>query len=70
MKKTYEQKIHYRVVIEGDYIVGNLRDEDLYQTPEDAHTEVIEHLYENFPEILDDPDLMKIELTNLQTEEE
>lgn len=69
MEKTYEQRIHYRVVIEGDYTVCNMWEEDLYQAPEEAHDEVIEHLYENFSEILNDPDL-EIELTSLRTKEE
>ena len=69
MEKTYRQKIHYRVVIEGDYSVCDLWDEDLYQAPEEAHDNVIEHLYENFAEILNSPKF-KIELSNLRTEEE
>ena len=69
MEKTYEQRIHYRVVIEGDYTVCNMWEEDLYQAPDEAHDQVIEHLYENFPEILNDPKF-KIELSDLRTEEE
>lgn len=69
MEKTYQQKIHYRVVIEGDYSVGNMWDEDLYQTPEEAHDNVLEHLYENFTEILNSPKF-KIELSDLRTKEE
>ena len=69
MEKTYEQRIHYRVVIEGDYTVCNMWEEDLYQAPDEAHDQVIEHLYENFSEILNDPKF-KIELSNLRTEEE
>lgn len=69
MEKTYEQKIHYRVVIEGDYTVGNMWEEDLYQAPDETHDQVIEHLYENFSEILNDPKF-KIELSDLRTEEE
>ena len=69
MEKTYLQKIHYRVVIEGDYSVCNMWDEDLYQAPEEAHDNVLEHLYENFGEILNSPKF-KIELSDLRTEEE
>ena len=69
MEKTYQQKIHYRVVIEGDYSVCNMWDEDLYQAPEEAHDNVLEHLYENFTEILNSPKC-KIELSDLRTEEE
>ena len=69
MEKTYEQRIHYRVAIEGDYTVCNMWEEDLYQAPDEAHDQVIEHLYENFSEILNDPKF-KIELSNLRTEEE
>ena len=69
MEKTYRQKIHYRVVIEGDYSVCDMWDEDLYQAPEEAHDNVLEHLYENFTEILNSPKF-KIELSDLRTEEE
>ena len=69
MEKTYQQKIYYRVVIEGDYSVCNMWDEDLYQAPEEAHDNVLEHLYENFDEILNSPKF-KIELSDLRTEEE
>lgn len=69
MEKTYLQKIHYRVVIEGDYSVCNMWDEDLYQAPEEARDNVLEHLYENFSEILNSPKF-KIELSDLRTEEE
>jgi hypothetical protein len=69
MEKTYQQKIHYRVVIEGDYSVGNMWDEDLYQAPEEAHDNVLEYLYENFTEILNSPKF-KIELSDLRTKEE
>lgn len=69
MEKTYEQRIHYRVVIEGDYTVCNMWEEDLYQAPDEAHDQIIEHLYENFSEILNDPKF-KIELSDLRTEEE
>jgi hypothetical protein len=69
MEKTYRQKIHYRVVIEGDYSVCDMWDEDLYQAPEEAHDNVLEHLYENFAEILNSPKF-KIELSDLRTEEE
>ena len=68
MEKTYEQRIHYRMVIEGDYTVCNMWEEDLYQAPDEAHDQVIEHLYENFSEILNDPKF-KIELSDLRTEE-
>lgn len=69
MEKTYRQKIHYRVVIEGDYSVCDMWDEDLYQAPEEAHDNVLEHLSETFAEILNSPKF-KIELSDLRTEEE
>lgn len=69
MEKTFTQRIHYRVVIEGEYSVGDMWEEDLYQTPEEAHDNVLEYVYENFNELLDRPN-SKIELTNLRTEEE
>lgn len=69
MEKTYTQRIRYRVVIEGDYIVDEMCKEDLYQTPEEAHDLVIEHMYENFSELIHNPSF-KLELTDLRTEEE
>ena len=69
MKKTYQQEIHYRVVIEGDYSVCGMWEEDLYQTPEEAHDNVLEHLHKNFGEILNSPKC-KIELSDLWTKEE
>ena len=37
MKKTYTQKVHYRIVIEGDYSIGNLYEEELFNTAEETH---------------------------------
>jgi hypothetical protein len=69
MEKTYMQRIRYRVVIEGEYSVYDVREEDLYQTPEEAHDNVIEYMYENFSELIHNPSF-KLELTDLHTEEE
>ena len=69
MEKTYQQKVHYRVVVEGDYSVCDMWEEDLYQTPEEAHDNVLEHLHKNFAEILNSPKC-KIKLNDLRTKEE
>lgn len=69
MEKTFTQRIHYRIVIEGEYNVGDMWEEDLYQAPEEAHDNVLEYVHERFSELLDRPN-SKIELTNLRTEEE
>lgn len=69
MEKTYTQKIRYRVVIEGEYSVYDVLEEDLYQTPEEAHDNVIEYMYENFSELIHNPNF-KLELIDLHTAEE
>ena len=69
MEKTYTQRIHYQIVIEGEYSVGNKWDEELYQTPEEAHENVLEYVQDSFNEIVNSSDF-KIKLTNLRTEEE
>ena len=30
MEKTYTQKVHYKIILEGDYSCSNLWEEDLY----------------------------------------
>jgi hypothetical protein len=69
MEKTFMQRIHYRVVIEGEYSTGNMWEEELYQTPEEARDNVIEYMYENFSELINNPSF-KLELIDLRTEEE
>ena len=65
--KTYTQKVHYRFVVEGDYSVADLWEEDLYQNPEDAHDNICDYLMDNPFETLARGELT---LTNLRTEEE
>lgn len=69
MEKTYTQRIRYQVVIEGEYSVGEMWEEDLYQTPEEARDNVIEYMYENFSELINNSSF-KLKLIDLRTEEE
>ena len=69
MEKTYTQKIHYRVIFEGDFDWGRILEEDLVQTPEGIKWEFKEWLYESITELLNSPNC-KIELTDLRTTEE
>ena len=66
MEKTYTQKVHYRIVIEGDYSIGNLFEEELFNNAEETHDlvwdYVAENIYDYYPP--------KITLDNLRTMEE
>lgn len=55
MGKTYTQKIHYRVIFEGDFDWGCILEEDLVQTPEEMKWEFKEWLYESMTELLNSP---------------
>lgn len=68
-RKTYEQTIHFRVVIEGDFSVGNMWDEELSETPEEFRWGFKEWLYESFTDVMNSPNC-KIELSDLRTREE
>lgn len=67
MKKTYTQKVHYRIVIEGDYSISNLYEEELFNTAEETHNliwgHVSNHICDYYPSII-------MTLDNLRTEEE
>jgi hypothetical protein len=67
MEKTYCQKVHYRIVIEGDYSCANLYEEELWEQAEEAHDCVLDYLGENISDCFS---TAKIELTNLRTKEE
>lgn len=67
MEKTYTQKVHFKLVIEGDYSCGNLWEEELYKNVEDAHDNVWVYVSEN---IMDYCPKANFELTNLETTEE
>lgn len=67
MEKTYTQKVHYKIVIEGDYSCGNLWEEELYQEASEAHDNVLDHIADN---IMDYFHNVNITLDNLRTIEE
>ena len=66
MEKTYTQKVHYRIVLEGDYSVCNLLEEELHDNAEEMHDIVWEYVAENIIDYYPP----KITLGNLRTEEE
>lgn len=67
MEKTYTQKVHFKIVIEGDYSCGNLYEEELYQEANEAHDSVLDHVSYN---IMDYFYKANITLNNLRTIEE
>lgn len=67
MEKTYTQKIHFKIVIEGDYSCGNLWEEELYKNIEEAYDTVWEYVSENIANYYPKAN---IKLTNLETVEE
>lgn len=67
MEKTYTQKIHFKLVIEGDYSCKNIWEEELYKNIKDAQDSVWEYVVEN---IVNYYPKANIELTNLVTIEE
>lgn len=69
MAKTYEQKVHYRIVIEGDYCVTDNWKEDLYDVPEDAYDRIIDWLYDDFGEVVHNSNF-QVELSDLRIREE
>ena len=66
MEKTYTQKVHYRIVIEGDYSINNLYEEELFNTAEETHDLVCDYVAENIYDYYPP----KITLDNLRTMEE
>lgn len=69
MAKTYEQKVHYRIVIEGDYSVADNWKEDLYEAPEEAYDSIIDWLYDDFGEVIHSSNF-QMELSDLRIREE
>lgn len=67
MEKTYTQKVHFKIIIEGDYSCGNMWEEDLYQNAEEFHDTVLDYVGDN---IIDYFHKVNITLTDLETIEE
>lgn len=67
MEKTYCQKVHYKITIEGEFSCCNLYGEELWQEAEDAHDCVLDYLGNDVCKLFQKA---KIELTGLRTEEE
>jgi hypothetical protein len=66
MEKTYTQKVHYRIILEGDYSICNLSEEELLNNSEEAHDLVWEYVADNIIDYYPP----KITLYILRTEEE
>ena len=43
-EKTYTEKVHYKFIIEGDYVIDDALEEDLHEDAEDMHDLVIDYL--------------------------
>jgi hypothetical protein len=67
MEKTYCQKVHYKIVIEGDYSCCNLYKEELWENAEEAHDCVLDKLGSDIYGLFC---AAKVELTDLRTEED
>lgn len=67
MEKTYTQKVHYKIVIEGDYSCGNVWEEELYQEAEEAHDTVLDHIADNIADYFHNANIV---LDNLRIIEE
>ena len=66
MEKTYTQTVHYHIVIEGEYSVCNLLEEELHNTAEETPDLVWNYVADNICDYYPP----KITLSNLRTEEE
>lgn len=69
MEKTYEQKVHYRIVIEGDYTMREKLKEELYDEPEEAYDCIIDWLYDDFGDVVHNSKF-QVELSDLSAKEE
>lgn len=67
MEKTYTQKVHYKIILEGDYSCGNLWEEELCQEANEAHDNVLGYIANNIIECFYNAN---ITLDNLRTIEE
>ena len=43
-EKTYTEKVHYKIIIEGDYSIANCFEEELHEKAEDMHDLVLDYL--------------------------
>ena len=66
MNKTYTQTVHYRIVLEGDYSICNLYEEELRNSAEEMHDLIWEYVAGSIADYYP-PDMS---LSNLTTEEE
>lgn len=67
MEKTYTQKVHFKIVIEGDYTCCNMWDEDLCQEADELHDTVLNYVGDNIEDYFHK---VNIVLTDLETIEE
>ena len=69
MEKSYTQKVHYRMVIEGDWSCGDMWEEDLFKCAQETFSSVMEHVCENIADLFYQKGV-HLELSDLQTIEE
>ena len=65
MEKTFTEKVHYRIVIEGDYSCCNKYEEELHEEPDDLHDIVLNYVTDNIADFM--PNII---LSNLRVIEE
>lgn len=69
MEKSYTQKVHYCLTLEGDWSCGNMWKEDLHEKAEDAYGIVLDYICDNFVDLIYE-NRFRFELTDLRTIEE
>lgn len=69
MEKSYTQKVHYRMVIEGDWSCGDMWEEDLFKSAQEAFSSVMEYVCENIADLFYQKGV-RLELSDLRTIEE
>lgn len=69
MEKSYTQKVHYRIILEGDWSCDNMKKEDLHEDAEDAYGVVLDYICDNFVDLIYE-NRFRFELTDLRTIEE
>lgn len=50
MGKTYTQKVHFRIVLEGDYSMSNLEEEELCENAEETKELLWDYVADNICE--------------------
>ena len=67
MEKTYTQKVHFKIIIEGDYSCCNLWEEELLEDANDFHDFALDCVGDNIVEYFRHANII---LTDLETNED